>query len=108
MPDYTIEVSRSTATLGSSGAATTPQTNHQIDTGHLHARRRLGQPAELHVLQFHVAQRAGVFVLEMVVRSDVGIEPGAFAIDTELPDEALGGEQIQRVVYRRLGSVSYT
>ena len=48
-------------------------------------------------------QCAGLFVAKVVVRADIGIEPGAIAIDTELADQAMRGEQVQGVVDRGFG-----
>jgi len=40
--------------------------------------------------------------MEVVMRIDVRVEPGARAIDRELPDEAACGKQVERVVNRGL------
>src|SRR5579863_6625849 len=80
-----------------------PQANDQVDPGDFHAFGRLGQATELHVLELHVAQRAGLLVAEVIVRADVRIEPGAVAIDAELANQAVCGKEIERVVDRGLG-----
>jgi len=47
-------------------------------------------------------QRPGLLVAKMVVRTNIGIEPGAVTIDTELSDQSMRGEEVQRVIDRGL------
>lgn len=77
----------------------------EIDAGELHAIRDRRQARELHVRHGHVDQLAAVDVVKVIVRRGIGVEPRTLAVDAELPDETLRGEQIQGVIDRRFGHV---
>src|SRR6185437_11516492 len=61
-------------------------------------RRGLGQTTELYVIWLDVQQRPALLIVEMVVRRDVRIEPGAVSIHVDLTNQPAGREQVQRVV----------
>src|SRR5690348_1321396 len=79
------------------------QSNDQVDAVDLHARRRLRKLLECDVAQGNIHERAGIEIVEVVMRVGVRVEPAAVTSDGELANEARGREQIQRVVDGRLG-----
>lgn len=50
--------------------------DHQIDARDFHSGRRRGEPAELHLGDRYVGERTSGFVVEVIVRDDVRVEPG--------------------------------
>ena len=57
---------------------------------------------ELDVVQGHIHERAGIQVVEVVVRIGVRVEPAAIAAHGKLANEAGSREQVQGVVNRAL------
>jgi hypothetical protein len=53
------------------------QADDEIDARNLHPRRRFGQAAELNRRHRHIDQCAARLIVKVVVRGDVGVEPGA-------------------------------
>ena len=96
--------SRQFRELTRSGFGSATQSNDEVDAIDLHSRRGFGQPLELDVAQGNIHQRAGIEIVEVVVRVGVRIEPAAIATHGKLADEARGREQIQSVVDRGLGN----
>jgi len=94
------ETSRST-----SYGLLTLDTNDKVDAGEFHAFRQGRKTAELHCGHGHIGETATLDIVEVIVRRCIRVEPGALAVDTQLPDESVCREQIQGVVDRSLGNV---
>jgi hypothetical protein len=78
------------------------QADHEVDPRHLGARGRGRKAAELDRRHGDIDESPGLGVVEVVMRIDVRVEPGPRAIDRELADQAMRGEQVERVVDRSL------
>src|SRR5207302_497364 len=79
------------------------QPDDQIDPGHLGSRRWHRQAAERHGRNGNIDQGAALEIEKVIVRIDIGVEPGPRAVHRQLANEAMRGEQVQRVVHRGLG-----
>src|ERR1700730_6018095 len=79
------------------------QPDDQIDARHLGPGRWWRQAPERHRWNGNVDQSAALEVVKVVVRLDIGVEPGARAVHRQLANEAVRGEQVQRVVHRGFG-----
>jgi hypothetical protein len=87
-----------------SGLASYP--DHDVDTRKLGAAREVGKTPEFHFGYTDIDELTSVEVMKVIVKTGVRIEAGACRIYIDLTQQALCGEEIQRVVDRRLGNVS--
>src|SRR5450756_1225718 len=75
--------------------------------GH-HAARQPRQSGDTDVARIDVGQRAGIDVVEMMVRCGIRVVEHLARVDDDLADQLLFQKQIERVVDRRLGGLRGT
>src|SRR5688500_12140827 len=80
----------------------------KVDAREFHPIRKRRKAAELHCGHGHIGEAAALDIVEVIVRRRIRVEPGALAVDTQLPDESMCREQVQGVVDRGLGNVHPT
>jgi len=78
-----------------------PQADEKFDASVFGARGRRWQTIEANLLRHQIRQGAGFDVLEVEMGFGVGIKPRTGTLRSELTNDALLGEQVERVVYGR-------